>query len=145
MVLLIICIYYKVEVNVLCIRIHGAAALTANGPAIWGGCVTRHKHRAGSWYPAPAGPQSCHGARRVWRGFCRPGTNFVGYTSVAVQGWSGVGNKSSYTKFYCGHWRGRGISHYKFVKGVGAKAKTMTNNLPILSVLLLVILFFCLW
>ena len=22
----------------------------ANGPAIWGGCVTRRKHRAGSWY-----------------------------------------------------------------------------------------------
>jgi hypothetical protein len=24
--------------------------LVANGPAIWGGCVTRRKHRAGSWY-----------------------------------------------------------------------------------------------
>jgi hypothetical protein len=24
--------------------------LTHNGPAIWGGCVTRRKHRAGSWY-----------------------------------------------------------------------------------------------
>jgi hypothetical protein len=22
----------------------------ANGPAIWGGCVTRRKHRAESWY-----------------------------------------------------------------------------------------------
>ena len=21
-----------------------------NGPAIWGGCVTRRKHREGSWY-----------------------------------------------------------------------------------------------
>jgi hypothetical protein len=21
-----------------------------NGPAIWGGCVTRREHRAGSWY-----------------------------------------------------------------------------------------------
>jgi len=21
-----------------------------NGPAIWGGCVTRRQHRAGSWY-----------------------------------------------------------------------------------------------
>ena len=29
-------------------------------------------------------------------------------------------------------------SYYKSVKGVGAKAKTMTNNLPILSVLPLV-------
>jgi hypothetical protein len=24
--------------------------LAANGPAIWGGCVTRRKHRAESWY-----------------------------------------------------------------------------------------------
>src|SRR4030066_2569030 len=24
--------------------------VTPNGPAIWGGCVTRRKHRAGSWY-----------------------------------------------------------------------------------------------
>ena len=24
--------------------------LTYNGPAIWGGCVTRRQHRAGSWY-----------------------------------------------------------------------------------------------
>jgi hypothetical protein len=24
--------------------------MTANGPAIWGGCVTRRKHRAVSWY-----------------------------------------------------------------------------------------------
>ena len=25
-------------------------SMNANGPAIWGGCVTRRKHRAGSWY-----------------------------------------------------------------------------------------------
>jgi len=24
--------------------------LATNGPAIWGGCVTRRKHRAESWY-----------------------------------------------------------------------------------------------
>jgi len=24
--------------------------MNANGPAIWGGCVTRREHRAGSWY-----------------------------------------------------------------------------------------------
>jgi hypothetical protein len=34
-----------------------------------------------------------------------------------------------------GHWRGRGISHYKSVLGAGAKAKSVTNNLPLLSVL----------
>ena len=85
-------------------------------------------------------PENCHGARRVWRGFCRPGTSFVAYTSVVVQGRSGARNKSRYKKFYCWHWRGRGTSYYKSVMGVGAKAKTMTNNLPILSVLGIVIL-----
>jgi hypothetical protein len=24
--------------------------MPANGPAIWGGCVTRREHRAGSWF-----------------------------------------------------------------------------------------------
>jgi len=33
-------VYYIVDV----IRI------SYNGPAIWGGCVTRREHRAGSWY-----------------------------------------------------------------------------------------------
>jgi len=41
--------------------------------------------------------------------FLPSGTFFVSYTSVAVQGWSGAGNKSRYTKSYCGYWRGRGI------------------------------------
>jgi len=28
----------------------GCKSITANGSAIWGGCVTRRQHRAGSWY-----------------------------------------------------------------------------------------------
>jgi hypothetical protein len=47
--------------------------------------VARRSIRAESWYPAPAGLENCHGARRAWRGFCRPDTSFVSYTSVAVQ------------------------------------------------------------
>jgi len=45
-----------------------------NGPAIKGGCVTRRKHRAGSWYfsreivTVQGGYGMC---------FCRPGTNFI--------------------------------------------------------------------
>ena len=27
-----------------------APSMKPNGPAIWGGCVTRRKHRAGSWF-----------------------------------------------------------------------------------------------
>jgi hypothetical protein len=44
-----------------------------NGPAIWGGCVTRRKHRAGSRYfshevvTVQGGYGTC---------FCRHGTNF---------------------------------------------------------------------
>ena len=62
--------------------------MTANGPAIWGGCVTRRSIRSRSRYPPAGGPQSCHGARRVWRGFCHPGTKFISITRVAVQVWS---------------------------------------------------------
>jgi hypothetical protein len=49
-------------------------AMKPNGPAIWGGCVTRRKHRVGSWYfsqkvvTVQGGYGTC---------FCRPGTNFI--------------------------------------------------------------------
>jgi len=36
----------------------------------------------------------------------------MNYTSVALQGWSGAGNKSRYTKLYCMQVSGRGISWY---------------------------------
>jgi hypothetical protein len=84
--------------------------VTANGSAIWGGCVTRRKHRAGSWYPAPAGPESCHGARRVWRTFCRPGTNFAGYYECRGTRLNGAANLSPVTKL--GEGTGA-VSRYK--------------------------------
>src|SRR4030043_1199460 len=68
---------HKLCYKVLILSFVPHRSITTNGPAIWGGCVTRRKHRAGSRYPAPAGPENCHGARRVWRTFCRPGTNFI--------------------------------------------------------------------
>src|SRR4030042_376253 len=68
---------YKLCYKVLILSFVPHRSITTNGPAIWGGCVTRRKQRAESWYPAPAGPENCHGARRVWRTFCRPGTNFI--------------------------------------------------------------------
>ena len=48
--------------------------LHANGPAIWGGCVTRRKHRAESWYFSreTVTVQGGYGTR-----FCHPGTNFI--------------------------------------------------------------------
>ena len=48
--------------------------INANGPAIWGGCVTRRSIRAGSWYfsqkvvTVQGGYGTC---------FCRHGTNFI--------------------------------------------------------------------
>jgi hypothetical protein len=42
----------------------------------------------------------------------------------------------------CGQMRVSGCkNHYEFILGAGAKVKTMTNNLPILSVLWLVLIF----
>jgi len=136
------------------------ATIKANGPAIWGGCVTRRKHRAGSWYPEYSGPKNCHGARRVWRTFCRPGTNFIEHYACRVTSLVGATNLSPVTKLVAGtgavsryklsrsqksvtvqdlnggQMRVSGCNnHYKFVLGTGTKAKSVTNNLPILSVL----------
>ena len=135
--------------------------IKANGPAIWGGCVTRRQHRSGSWYPAPAGPESCHGARRVWRTFCHHGTNFNGcrcgrgtsltngrvflpvqkFDKWALAQCRGakLSRRQNLVKvqdFNCVQMRVSGChGHYKYVLSAGAKAKSVTNNLPILSVL----------
>jgi len=150
--------------------------ICANGPAIWGGCVTRRSIRAGSRYPEYSGPESCPGARRVWRTFCRHGTNFIEHyacraegpdrSEARVRGTSliGAGKLSRYRifiggtgavsrykltrsrkfitvqDFNCGLMRVSGcMNHYEFVLRAGAKAKSVTSNLPILSVLVAVI------
>src|SRR5512139_572589 len=76
--------------------------LATNGPAIWGGCVTRRSIRAGSWYPAPAGPENCHGARRVWRTFCCHGTNFIEHYACRGTSLIGAANLSPVTKLVAG-------------------------------------------
>lgn len=68
--------------------------------------VTRRSIRAESWYTEYSGPASYRAVPR--RSEAKAG----------VRGWLEVGNKSRYTKFYCGHWRGRGISDYKAVIGL---------------------------
>jgi hypothetical protein len=108
----------------------------------------------------PGRLQSCHGARRVWRTFCRHGTNFIEHYACRSTSLIGAGKLSRYRifiggtgavsryklsrnqkfvkvqDFNCGQMRVSGCnSHYKFVLGAGAKAKSVTNNLPILSVL----------
>jgi len=74
----------------------------ANGPAIWGGCVTRRSIRARSWYPEYSGPESCHGARRVWRTFCRPGTKFSEVYECLGTRFIGVARLSPVTNLVAG-------------------------------------------
>jgi hypothetical protein len=58
------------------------------------------------------------------------------WRSVAVQTVSKPKNCQGLLDFNCVQMRVSGCKyHYKTVLGAGAKAKTMTNNLPILSVL----------
>jgi len=134
--------------------------MTTNGPAIWGGCVTRRKHRAESWYPEYSGPENCHGARRVWRTFCRPGTKLFEHYACRGTSLIGAANLSPVTKLLagtgavsrynadrnqklvkvqdlnCGQMRVSGCNnHYESILSAGAIAKSVTNNLPILSVL----------
>jgi len=54
----------------------------SDGPAIWGGCVTRRKHRAGSWYFSQKAVtvQGGYGAL-----FAVMVQSFVNITRVAVQ------------------------------------------------------------
>src|SRR4030066_743074 len=98
--------------------------------------------------------------RRVWRTFCRPGTNFIEHYVCRGTSLIGAGKLSRYKiliggtgavsryklsrsqkfitvqDFNCVQMRVSGCKNqYKFVLSAGAKAKSVTNNLPILSVL----------
>ena len=95
-----------------------------NGPAIKGGCVTRRKHRAESWYFSRKLSRCKEGMARR---FCSPGTNFIEHyvcrgTKLVASHIFIPGYKFGYE-----HWRGRGINSYKSVLSAGAKAKTMTS------------------
>jgi len=119
--------------------------------------------------PPEAGPENCHGARRVWRTFCRHGTNFIEHYECRGTRLIGAAKLSPVTKLVAdtgavsrynlsrslkfitvqdlnyGQMRVSGCNnHYKFVLSAGAKAKSVTNNLPILSVLWLVVLLYSL-
>jgi len=116
--------------------------------------------RTRGWYPEYSGPQNCHGARGVWRTFCRPGTNYIEHYACRGTSMIGAANLSSVTilvagtgavsrynlsrshksvtvqDFNCGQMRESGFNgHYEFVLGAGAKAKTVTSLLIIPSVL----------
>jgi len=48
----------------------------------------------------------------AWRIFCRPGTNYLSFTSVAVQSYWRAGNKSRYTKLIRKQVRDPGLSRF---------------------------------
>jgi hypothetical protein len=131
--------------------------LAYNGPAIKGGCVTRRKHRPGSRYfsqktvTVQGGYSTCfcsHGTNLIgcWRD---RGTSLIGAANLSpvTNFMAGTGAVSRYKlsrrqkfitvqDFNCMQMRVSGCNgQYKFVLGAGAKAKTVTNNLPLLSVL----------
>jgi len=101
-----------------------------------------------SWYPASAGPRNCPGARRVWRTFCRPGTNFIEHYACRGTSLIGAGKLSRYRMivrstcavsryklsrsqksvtvqdFNCGQMSVSGCNrNYKFVLRAGAEQK----------------------
>jgi hypothetical protein len=85
--------------------------MQANGPAV--GFSKRNPTKAPqaeSLYPAPAGPESCHGARRVWHGFWHPGTNFIAFWRDRGTSLIGAANLSQVTNLVAGTGA---VSRYK--------------------------------
>ena len=81
--------YYEITINNLsgyynfsmitnlsryCLGVCRRLAMTPNGPAIWGGCVTRRQHRAMSWYFSQKAVMVQGGYGTC---FCRHGTSFI--------------------------------------------------------------------
>jgi hypothetical protein len=75
-----------------------------NGPAIWGGCVTRRTHRAVSWYPEYSRPESCHGARRVWHVFLPSWYKFYCILARSRYKFDRSCEFIPGYKVVCGHW-----------------------------------------
>ena len=133
--------------------------LTANGPAIWGGCVTRRStgqgpgtlarklsrckegmaHFLPSWYKFYE-HYACRGTRLIGAANLSPVTKFLAGTGAVSR--YNLSRSQKSVKVQDLNWRQMRVSgcnrHYEFVLGAGAKAKSVTNNLPILSVLGLV-------
>ena len=65
--------------------------MTPNGPAIWGGCVTRRRIRAGSWYFSQKAIPVQGGYGAI---FAVRVQNFMAFTSFAVQSCQGINQLS---------------------------------------------------
>ena len=141
--------------------------MNANGPAIWGGCVTWRSHPATDpGTPPEAGTKNCPGGKPGMAHFLPSEYNFSELYAYRGTSLIGAANLSPVTKlvagtgavsryklsrsqksvkvqdFDCGQMRVSGFSNVlKAVSEAVLKAKSVTNNLPILSVLAGVFLF----
>ena len=81
----------------------------ANGPAIWGGCVTRRSIRAGSWYPASGGTTKLSRCKEGMAHFLLSGYKFL--LTLRVSGYMFDRSREFIPgyKVGCGHWRSVGI------------------------------------
>jgi hypothetical protein len=149
--------YYRVDIT----EQSRMGRMLYNGPAIWGGCVTRRKHPGRVLVPRVLGDRKLSRCKpawlrsqtgRVWRTFCRHGTNFIEHYECRDTRLIGATNLSPVTKLvaatgavsqyklsrsqkfitvqelYCVQMRVSGCkNHYKFVLSVGASAKSVTT------------------
>jgi hypothetical protein len=100
-----------------------------NGPAIWGGCVTRRSIRAGSSYfsrkavMVQGGGACPAGAKRMrGRTFCRPGANYIEHYACRGTSLIGATRLSPVTKLVAGTGA---VSRYKLSRS--QKTVTVQN------------------
>ena len=86
----------------------------------------------------------CRGTMMIGAANLSPVTNLVAGTGAVSRYKLSRSQKIIKVQdFNCGQMRESGCNnHYKFILSAGAKAKSVTNNLPILSVLAFVVIFF---
>jgi len=124
------------------------------------------KHPGRVPVPRVLGARKPSRCKEVWRTFCRPGTNLIEHYACRGTSLIGAVNLSPVTKlvagtcavsrynvdrsqklvkmqnFNCVQMRVSGCTYYyESVLSAGAKAKSVTNNLPILSVLWAVVIY----
>ena len=79
-----------------------SVVMQPNGPAIWGGCVTRCKHRAGPGTPRERGQKFVTVQGGYGMCFCRPGTNFIEHYECRGTSLIGASKISRYRIFVGG-------------------------------------------
>ena len=122
-------------------------AASGQGPGTLARKLSRCKegmaHFLPSWYKF-CELYGCRGTSSIEAANLSPVTNLVAGTG-AVSRYK-LSRSQKFVKvqdFNCVQMRVSGCNgHYKFVLGTGAKAKSVTNNLPILSVLAVVFILF---